>query len=103
MRLSLFPLAIMLILVSVPFLYAEDNSCQLTAPVQDDVWVIVYDADVEGNRGDIIWEGKITAGGKIKVSSTDGHIRYDYRLDPDQPYEGDVSVGCFGQRSISIE
>jgi hypothetical protein len=71
--------------------------------MQDDVWVIVYDADSDGNRGQIIWKGKISAGEKIKVTSTDGHIRFDYKRADDQPYEGDVSVGCFGQRSLSVD
>jgi hypothetical protein len=95
--------SVVLVLSWTPAVFAEDNSCWIEAPVQDDVWVIVYDADVDGNRGDIIWQGKIPAGDKIKISSTDGHIRYEYRLDPDQPYEGDVSIGCFGQRSISVD
>ena len=65
--------------------------------------MIVYDADNDGNRGDVIWEGKIPAGGKIKVSSSDGYIRYDYKRAPDQPYQGDNSVGCFQQRSIAVK
>jgi len=70
---------------------------------QDDVWAIVYDADADSTRGNVIWQGKIAAGQKMKIESKDGIIRYDYKFDPDQPYEGDVSVGCFGQRSISID
>lgn len=103
MKTSLFLIGLVLNLAWAPFLCAEDNSCGLSAPPQDDVWVIVYDADVDGNRGDIIWQGKITAGDKIKISSTDGHIRYDYKVDPDQPYQGDISVGCFGHRSHLID
>ena len=90
-------------LVWTPYLCAEDNTCWLTAPPQDDVWVIVYDADADGNRGDIIWQGKIPAGEKIKVRSNNGHIRYDYKQDSDQPYQGDISAGCFGQRRLSID
>ena len=52
-------ISLVLILVWTPYLCAEDNTCWLTAPLQDDVWVIVYDADADGNRGDVIWEGKI--------------------------------------------
>ena len=81
----------------------HQNTCWFSAPQQNDVWVIVYDADVDGNRGGVIWQGKIAAGQKIKIKSTDGHIRYDYKLDPDQPYEGEVSVGCFGQHRISVD
>lgn len=95
-------ICLVLSLVWTSYPCAEDNTCWITAPLQDDVWVIVYDADNDGNRGDIIWEGKIPAGGKIKVSSTDGHIRYNYKLDPDQPYQGDISAGCYQQKRIAV-
>jgi len=103
MKIIIFWIGFILNLAWATFLFAEDNTCWLEAPSQDDVWVIAYDADVDGNRGGVIWQGKIAAGQKIKIDSTDGHIRYDYKLDPDQPYEGDVSAGCFGQRSLSVE
>jgi len=103
MKISFVLIGLVLNLVWTPFLCAEDNTCWLTAPLQDDVWVIVYDADDDGNRGDVIWEGKIPAGGKINVRSSDGHIRYDYKIDPQQPYEGDLSVGCYQQRSIALD
>lgn len=103
MKSTIFFLLFMLSLAFVPYLYAEDNSCWLTAPPQDDVWVIVYDADVDGNRGDIIWKGKITAGQKIEVTSTDGHIRYNYKRDEDQPYQGDIAVGCYQKRSLLVD
>ena len=55
---------------------AEDYSCWLEVPPQDDVWVVVYDADSGGNRGNVIWKGKIDAGREKKIATTDGHIRY---------------------------
>lgn len=96
-------MAFMLIVAFAHDLYAGDNSCRLTAPSQDDVWVIVYDADADGNRGKNIWKGKIAAGQEIEVTSTDGHIRYDYTRDPDQPYQGDIAVGCYQKTSILVE
>ena len=90
-------------LIWVPFSEAEDNTCWLKAPPQEDVWVIVYDADADGNRGDIIWQGKIPAGQEIKVESTDGLIRYDSKTEINQPYDGDISLGCFGQQSFYVE
>ena len=96
-------IGLMLSLVWAPYLCAADNTCWLTAPSQDDVWVIVYDADDDGNRGEVIYEGKIPAGGRIKINSTDGHIRYNYKRDVDQPYEGDNSEGCYQQRSIGMD
>ncbi|BBO78550.1 hypothetical protein DSCW_59670 [Desulfosarcina widdelii] len=82
---------------------ADDNTCWILAPQQNDVWVIVYDADADGNRKNIIWKGKIAAGQKIKVESKDGFIRYQSKPDPSQPYSGDVPVGCFEQRSYTVD
>lgn len=100
------PIALVLLLslslLWISSVLADDNTCWLSAPQQDDVWAVVYDADADGNRGNVIWKGKIDAGQKIKIVSTDGHIRYDYTTDPDQPYQGDVSVGCYGQRNFSV-
>lgn len=103
MKNTFFWIGLLLNLAWASFVYAQDNTCWVEASSQDDIWVIVYDADADGNRGDMIWQGKINAGGKIKISSTDGHIRYNYKTDPNQPYEGDVAVGCFGQRSFLID
>lgn len=30
-------------------------------------------------------------------------IRYDYKLDPAQPYDGDVPVACFGEQSFIVD
>jgi hypothetical protein len=90
-------------LAFIPCLFAEDNSCWLTAPPQDDVWVIVYDADGDGNRGKIIWQGKIDAGQEIEITSTDGHIRYDFKRDKDQPFEGDIDAVCYQKREILVD
>ena len=103
MKTALFSIVLVLNLACSPFVRAEDHICWLTAPLQDDVWVIVNDADDDGNRGDVIWEGKISAGGKIKVSSSDGFIRYDYKRAPDQSYQGNNSVGCSQQRDIAVK
>ena len=103
MKSSLISLFLLLSLASAPDLFAEDNTCRLMAPAQDDVWVIVHDADADGNRGKIIWRGKIAAGQEIEVASTDGHIRYNYTRDKDQPYEGDIAEGCYQKNNIQID
>jgi len=82
---------------------ADDNTCWIQGSEQDDVWVIIHDADGDGNRRQVLWEGKIAAGQKIKIESTDGFIRYDYKSDPNQPYEGDISVGCTGDQTFLVE
>ena len=101
------PLFALLFLLSniaiAPGLFAGDNICWLTAPPQDDVWVIVYDADAEGTRGEIIWEGKIAAGQETKIFSPSGFIRYSFWQDKDQPYEGDLPFGCYQNRTIRVD
>ena len=94
---------VVLNLVWLPASFAADNTCWLTAGSQDDVWVIVYDADEEGDRGGVLFEGKIPAGGKIKVNSTDGHIRYKYKMNPNEGYVGDISTDCYQQESILLD
>ncbi len=81
---------------------AADNSCRIMAGRQNDVWVQVFDADADGNRNQVLWEGRIEAGKKITIHSTDGHIRYNYKLDPNQPYQGDLSRGCFNKNTIEV-
>lgn len=81
---------------------AEDNSCVIVGGRQNDVWVIIYDADRSGNRGEVLWRGKIEAGQQVEIVSSEGHIRYDYTLEPNDPYKGDVSVGCFDKRKILV-
>lgn len=81
-------------------LYADDNICWVQAPLMDDVWVIVYDESRDGDRGDVIYKGKIKAGEKVKIVSTQGRVRYQYKKDDTQPYGGDTSTGCFGGRSF---
>jgi len=83
--------------------FADDNTCFLSTSPENDVWVIVYDADADGNRNEIIWEGKIPAGQHVKIQCTDGHIRYDYKLDPAQPYDGDIPIACFGEQSFIVD
>ena len=85
-----------------PQAYAQENSCYIAASAQNDVWVIVYDEDDDGNRDQELWRGKVEAGQQVEVTSSVGTIRYDYTLDPNQPYSGDVSAGCMNQISILI-
>lgn len=84
-------------------LYAGDNTCIIMAPEQNDVWVIIFDADDDGNRGKILFKGKIAAGQQINITSSVGKIHYDFTLKPDDAYEGDVSRDCFQKNTILIE
>ena len=103
MRSILFSLGLLLSMVWGASAFAEDNSCWVMAPAEQDVWAIIYDADADGNRNNVIWKGKIAAGQKVKIISTDGHIRYDSADDPNQPYGGDVSVGCYGEQTFIVD
>mgnify|MGYP001817151670 CR=1 FL=1 len=103
MKVIFFLLCLVLNLVWIPTPGAADNTCWLSAGSQEDIWVIVYDSDVEGDRGDIIWQGKISAGEKIKVNTTDGHIRYQYKMNPNEGYEGDIEADCYQQLTILID
>lgn len=81
---------------------AEEFSCWLSAPDQDDIWVIVYWANTDGDRGDPIWKGKIAAGERIQIKCDNGHIRYDYAREKGQPYEGDVARWCDDEENIQL-
>ncbi len=90
------------ILLTGTLVKAETNSCWIKAPAQDDRWAIIYQADTDGNRGDIIWKGKITANEKVRINSDSGYIRYKYAVDSKQPYEGDTSVPCWQNKIILL-
>ncbi len=85
-----------------PLSAAEKNKCYLMAPLQDDAWVIVYSATIDGERGEVIWEGKIKAKDKKKIISATGYIRYEFKREIDQPYEGEFSRMCSGGHTISL-
>jgi hypothetical protein len=82
---------------------ADEFTCWLCAPAQNDIWVIAYWADRDGDRGDPIWKGKIPAGGKVQIKSDTGHIRYDYAREENQPLQGDVSRRCVENKEILID
>ena len=81
---------------------AEEFTCWISAPEQHDIWVIVYGANADGDRGDPIFEGKIAAGKKIKIKCDSGYIRYDYAREEGQPYAGDVSRRCKDEEKIQL-
>ena len=46
MRATFILICFLLSFVWVPSIFAADNTCWLSAGSEEDVWVIVYDADV---------------------------------------------------------
>lgn len=100
MKISIIP---MIVLLSAGTLaWAETNRCWVKAPVQDDRWAIIYQADRDGTRGDIIWKGKIPANKKVRIESKSGYLCYEYAGDPEHPYQGDTSVLCAENRVILL-
>ena len=74
----------------------------MTAPEDRDIWVIVYSESRDGDRGEVIWEGKIPASGKKEIKCDTGNIRYQYTMEKDQPYEGDLSRWCDSGHTIKL-
>lgn len=82
---------------------AEEGTCVLEASNKD-VFVIVFDADDEGNKGRQIWQGRINQGESAKITAPHAHIRYSYNDQPDedQPLSGDVDRSCSGGETILV-
>lgn len=89
--------------LSIPKADAEEGTCVLEASHKD-VFVIVFDADDEGNKGRQIWQGRINQGESAKITAPHAHIRYSYNDQPDedQPLSGDVDRSCSGGESILV-
>ena len=98
-------LIVMILLNALWFtpIYAQDNTCYFMAPDLNDVWVIVYEQDEEGNRGKIIFNGKIPAGKSVRVTSSTGLIRYQFKSSSEEPYEGDLDRSCYQDITILVE
>jgi hypothetical protein len=80
---------------------AEEYTCWINAPEQDDIWVQIYQEN-DGTRGDTIWAGKITAGEKIKIECKTGSIQYSYKIREDQPIPEHVSTSCDENEEIQL-
>ena len=82
---------------------AGEGTCIFEASNQD-VFVIVWDQDDEGNKGRQIWQGRINQGESAKITAPHGQIRYSYNDQPDedQPLSGDVDRSCSGGETILV-
>ena len=82
---------------------AEEGSCYLKANTQD-VFVIVFDMDDEGNQGRQIWQGRINQGQSVKITVPHGRFRYDYNDQPDenQPLSGGSDRWCNNLNTILV-
>lgn len=102
LKYSFLSIALIFCFISSTPVTAAEYTCWINAPDQDDIWVIVYHADTDGNRGNPIWKGKISAGQRKQIKCNDGNIRYDYATEENQPYEGDVSRTCSDNNDIQL-
>ena len=87
----------------IPQADAEEGTCVLEA-ADKDVFVIVFDADNEGNKGAQIWQGRINQGESAKITAPHARIRYSYNDQPeeDQPLSGDVDRSCSRGEKILV-
>jgi hypothetical protein len=107
-RISRIKLIVLFTMMSVGFFSilkadAEEGTCVLETSNQD-VFVIVWDQDDEGNKGRQIWQGRINQGGSAKITAPHARIRYSYNDQPDedQPLSGDVNRSCNSGETILV-
>ena len=79
----------------------EENFCYITTN-RNVVYVVIYELDRQGNRGDIIFGGWIEDGERIPIEAEKGAIRYNYKLTEEGPLSGDVSRWCINGNDILV-
>ena len=82
---------------------ADQGSCYLKAS-RTDVFVVVYDLDLEGNMGYQLWQGRINKGQDVMINTPHGQFRYYANAQPDvdQPLSGGISRLCSDKRRIGV-
>ena len=90
------------LLISVTAAIAEEGTCSLKA--DRDVYLEVYDFDEDGNRGGILWQGRLNANKTIVLKAPHGLFSYDYndRPDEDQPLNSAEQRLCKGNETIGV-
>jgi hypothetical protein len=90
-------------LLSTPGADAEPGSCYLQAS-NTDVFIIVFDMDDDGNRGQQLWQGRINQGESVKITVPHGQFLYDYNDQPDddQPLSGGQDRDCSGLNTVLV-
>ena len=89
--------------VSIPDAKAEEGSCYLQA-TNTDVFIVVFDMDRDGNKGQKIWQGRINANHPVKISTPHGRFVYDYNSQPDQdqPLSGGTERWCRDDETVLV-
>ena len=72
--------------------------------MRTDVFVVVYDADFDGNTGSQIWQGRINKGQEVLITTPHSRFRYyaNAQPDDDQPLSGGVSRLCANNRRVGV-
>jgi hypothetical protein len=83
-----------------PAVSADDKSCWLEA-TDSEIYLIVWDLDAEGNQLAKIWEGLLAPGGKQKLVTSDGKIRYYMNISGESSSAG-VDKMCRNAVTISL-
>lgn len=86
---------------------AEEGTCYLKADT--DVYLKVYDFDDDGNRGSILWQGRLNEGKTIMLKAPHGLFSYEYndQLDDnqpidDQPFDSAEQRMCNSNETIGV-
>ena len=81
---------------------AEGGTCYLKA--DRDVYLKVYNFDNHGNRGGILWQGRLNKGKIIILNSPNGLFSYEYNDQPDedQPFESSEQRMCNSNETIGV-
>lgn len=98
-----FTAVLMTIIVSIPESQAQKGTCYLQAEDQD-VFVVIFDMDKDGNKGRKIWQGRINANQSVKITTPHGRFVYDYNAQPDidQPLSGGTERWCNNEETVLV-
>ena len=82
---------------------AEAGTCYLQAS-ETDVFIIVFDLDRDGNKGEQIWQGRINANESVKITAPHARFIYNYNTRPEenQPLSGGIARWCNDDETILV-
>ena len=90
-------------ILTITEVQAQEGSCYLQA-TNTDVFVVVFDMDRDGNKGQKIWQGRINANQSVKITAPHGRFVYDYNSQPDedQPLSGGTERWCSNDETVLV-
>jgi hypothetical protein len=79
-----------------------DGGCVLSAD-NGEVWLNVYQEVGNGQKGNAIGQYHLQKGDtQIIGPQPNDRIRYDYKVDPNDPYHGNVGATCAGGETVKV-